>query len=184
MLAALALAVVVLNWTYGRFPPSPSRPARSPRSASYGSTTSNIPGAARRWCSSTACRGRREDWEDVTPLLAGRRTIAIDRPGFGYSTGGYVPFDRQLEAIHELLAKLRVARPILVGHSYGGTISLGFAERYPSEVRGLVLVDAAAAGTHPGAFEAQAHPCSSCSCRSSGRSPTSRFSQLLRKVVR
>jgi pimeloyl-ACP methyl ester carboxylesterase len=84
--------------------------------------------------------GTAEDWEDVTPLLAGHRTIAIDRPGFGYSSGGYLPFNRQLEAIHELLAKLDVTRPILVGHSYGGTISLGLAERYPSDVSGLVLV--------------------------------------------
>jgi pimeloyl-ACP methyl ester carboxylesterase len=45
--------------------------------------------------------GTAEDWEDVTPLLAGHRTIAIDRPGFGYSSGGYVPFNRQLEVIHE-----------------------------------------------------------------------------------
>ncbi|HXC23945.1 MAG TPA: alpha/beta hydrolase, partial [Solirubrobacteraceae bacterium] len=81
-----------------------------------------------------------------------------DRPGFGYSTGGYVPFDRQLEIIHELLAKLHVARVILVGHSYGGTISLGYAERYPSDVRGLVLVDAAAAGQKVEGFaHAQAH---------------------------
>ena len=36
--------------------------------------------------------------------------------------------------------------------------SLGFAERYPSEVRGLVLVDAAAAGQQIDAFAAaQAH---------------------------
>jgi pimeloyl-ACP methyl ester carboxylesterase len=102
--------------------------------------------------------GTADDWEDVTPLLAGHRTIAIDRPGFGYSTGGYVPFPRQLEIIDVLLRKLHVVRPILVGHSYGGTISLGFAERYPGQVRGLVLVDAAAAGQHLGAFaHAQAH---------------------------
>jgi pimeloyl-ACP methyl ester carboxylesterase len=102
--------------------------------------------------------GTADDWEDVTPLLAGHRTIAIDRPGFGYSDGGYVPFDRQLEAIDALLRKLHVVRPVLVGHSYGGTISLGFAERYPSEVSGLVLVDAAAAGQKLGAFgHAQAH---------------------------
>ncbi len=68
------------------------------------------------------------------------------------------PFERQLEAIDELLHKLHVVRPILVGHSYGGTISLGFAERYPSEVSGLVLVDAAAAGQKLNAFaQAQAH---------------------------
>ena len=63
--------------------------------------------------------GTAADWEDVTPLLADHRTIAIDRPG---------------------------------------TISLGLAERYPSEVSGLVLVDAAAAGEKTGTFQdTQAH---------------------------
>lgn len=102
--------------------------------------------------------GTAEGWDDVTPLLAGHRTIAIDRPGFGYSSGGYVPFNRQLAAIHELLARLHVTRPIPVGHSFGGTIALGLAERYPSDASGLVLVDVAAAGEKSGAFQdAQAH---------------------------
>jgi pimeloyl-ACP methyl ester carboxylesterase len=158
VVGVLALAVVVLNWTYGRLPAEP-RPTGSfvqvdglrihyiehPGSGSPVVLIHGLPGTA-------------EDWEDVTPLLAEHRTIAIDRPGFGYSTGGYVPFDRQLEVIHELLLKLHVKRPILVGHSYGGTISLGYAERYPSDISGLVLVDAAAAGLRTGTFEdAQAH---------------------------
>jgi pimeloyl-ACP methyl ester carboxylesterase len=154
----LALVVVVLNWTYGRLPAEP-RPTGSfmqvgklrihyIEHAGTGTPVVLIHGLP----------GTAEDWEDVTPLLAGHRTIAIDRPGFGYSSGGYVPFNRQLEAIHELLGKLNVTRPILVGHSYGGTISLGLAERYPSDVSGLVLVDAAAAGERTGAFQdAQAH---------------------------
>jgi pimeloyl-ACP methyl ester carboxylesterase len=158
LLAMLALAVVVLNWTYGRLPAEP-KPAGSfvqvgklrihyLERAGSGAPVLLIHGLP----------GTADDFDAVTPLLAGHRTIAIDRPGFGYSTGGYVPFERQLSAIHELLAKLHVTRPVIVGHSYGGAVALGFAERYPSEVRGLVLVDAAAAGTHPGSFERlQAH---------------------------
>lgn len=158
LLAVLALAVVVLNWTYGRLPAEP-KPAGSfvqvgklrihyLERAGSGTPVLLIHGLP----------GTADDFDAVTPLLAGRRTIAIDRPGFGYSTGGYVPFERQLSAIHELLGKLHVTRPVIVGHSYGGAVALGFAERYPSEVRGLVLVDAAAAGTHPGSFDRlQAH---------------------------
>jgi pimeloyl-ACP methyl ester carboxylesterase len=158
VVGVLAVMVVVLNWTYGRLPAEP-RPTGSfiqigklrihyIEHAGTGAPVVLIHGLP----------GTAEDWEDVTPLLTGHRTIAIDRPGFGYSSGGYVPFNRQLEAIHELLAKLHVTRPILVGHSYGGTISLGFAERYPSDVRGLVLVDAAAAGQKIGSFsDVQAH---------------------------
>jgi pimeloyl-ACP methyl ester carboxylesterase len=96
--------------------------------------------------------GTADDFEAVTPLLRGHRTIAIDRPGYGFSTGGYFTFDRQLQAVHELIEKLHLGHPILVGHSYGGAISLAYAERHPSGVRGLVLVDAAATCTHNSAF--------------------------------
>jgi alpha-beta hydrolase superfamily lysophospholipase len=48
---------------------------------------------------------------------------------------------------HGLIIRLHLGRPILVGHSYGGTISVAFAERHPDEVHGLVLVDAAATCT-------------------------------------
>ena len=158
VVAALALAVVVLNWTYGRLPAEPKPTGSFAQVGKLRIRYIEHPGSGTPVVLIHGLPGTAEDWEDVTPLLAGHRTIAIDRPGFGYSSGGYVPFDKQLEAIDALLHKLHVVRPILVGHSYGGTISLGFAERYPSEVRGLVLVDAAAAGQHVGGFErAQAH---------------------------
>lgn len=158
VLAALALVVVVLNWTLGRLPSEPKphgsfvtvEGVRIHYLERAGSGTPivllhGLPGTA-------------EDWNEVTPLLAGRRTIAIDRPGFGWSGDGYMKFDRQLEVLDALLTRLGASRPVLVGHSYGGTIALGFAERYPNRVSGLVLVDAAAAGTHTDSFErAQAH---------------------------
>ncbi|MFZ2113092.1 MAG: alpha/beta hydrolase [Solirubrobacteraceae bacterium] len=158
LLGVVALAVVVLNWTYGRLPSEPKPTGSFMQVGKLRVHYIEHPGGGTPVVLIHGLPGTAEDWEDVTPLLAGHRTIAIDRPGFGYSTGGYVPFDRQLEVIHELLAKLHVPRPILVGHSYGGTISLGLAERYPSDVRGLVLVDAAAAGQKIEAFtDVQAH---------------------------
>jgi len=139
VVAVPAAAVVVLNWTYGRLPAEPKPSGSFVQVGKLRIHYLERPGSGTPVVLIHGLPGTAEDWEDVTPLLASHRTIAIDRPGFGYSTGGYVPFDRQLETIHELLAKLHIVRPILVGHSYGGTIALGFAERYPSEVRGLVL---------------------------------------------
>jgi pimeloyl-ACP methyl ester carboxylesterase len=183
VLLALTVAVVVLNWTYGRLPPEPKPTIGSfiqvgkLRIHYIERRGSGIPVVLIHGLPGTA-----EDWEGVTPLLAGHRTIAIDRPGFGFSAGGYVPFNQQLEAIHELLAKLHVMRPILVGHSYGGTISLGFAEHYPSEVRGLVLVDAAA-GAHPDSFARfQAHFLHVLQLPVIWQIADVTFSQLLRKV--
>jgi pimeloyl-ACP methyl ester carboxylesterase len=153
VLAALALIVIVLNWTYGRLPGEPK-----PRGSFITVDGLRIHYIERAGNGTPVVLlhglpGTAEDFNEVTPLLAGHRTIAIDRPGFGYSSGGYVKFGRQVEVLDALLHRLGVTRPVLVGHSYGGTMSLAFAERYPKEIRGLVLVDAAAAGTRVGSFE-------------------------------
>lgn len=158
VLGALVLIVVTLNWTYGRLPGEPKPSGSFIQLGKLRVHYIEHPGSGTPVVLIHGLPGTAADWEDVTPLLAHHRTIALDRPGFGYSTGGYVTFERQLETIHALLERLHVTRPILVGHSYGGTISLGYAERYPNAVGGLVLVDAAAAGQKIDTFgKIQAH---------------------------
>jgi pimeloyl-ACP methyl ester carboxylesterase len=152
-LLALAALVVILNWTWGRLPGEPERTGRLIR---LGDTTVRViehPGKDPAVVLIHGLPGTAQDFDDVTPLLPGRHTIAFDRPGFGYSGGGFHPFDEQLTMLDELLAALHVQRPVLVGHSYGGTLALAYAERRPQNVRGLVLVDAAAGGEHTGGFE-------------------------------
>jgi pimeloyl-ACP methyl ester carboxylesterase len=153
VLAALALVVLVLNWTYGRLPAEPK-----PRGSFVTVDGLKIHYIERAGQGTPVVLlhglpGTAEDWNEVTPLLAGHRTIAIDRPGFGYSSGGYVKFNRQIEVLDALLWRLDVSLPIVVGHSYGGTLALAYAEQHPGNVRALVLVDAAAGGTHVGSFE-------------------------------
>lgn len=148
----LAVIVVVLNWTYGRLPATPPRSGRILQLAGLHVRYLERPGPEPAVILIHGLPGTAEDFEAVTPLIAGHRTIAIDRPGYGFSSGGYFPFDRQLQAVHEIVAKLHLGHPILVGHSYGGAVSLGYAERYPQEVSGLVLVDAAATCTHNDTF--------------------------------
>lgn len=157
-LAALAVVVIVLNWTLGRLPSEPKPHGSFVTVDGVRIHYLERAGAGAPVVLLHGLPGTAEDWNDVTPLLAGRRTIAVDRPGFGWSGDGYLKFARQLEVLDALLKQLGARHPILVGHSYGGTIALGFAERYPREVGGLVLVDAAAAGTHAGSFQRmQAH---------------------------
>lgn len=141
---ALAVIVVVLNWTYGRLPATPRASGQFLQLSGLKLRYLERPGPEPAVLLIHGLPGTADDFEAVTPLLHGHRTISIDRPGFGFSTGGYFPFDRQLQAVHEVIEKLHLGRPVLVGHSYGGSISLGYAERHPGEVRGLVLVDAAA----------------------------------------
>jgi pimeloyl-ACP methyl ester carboxylesterase len=149
---ALAVLVVVLNWTYGRLPVTPHATGSFIQLAGVKLRYLERPGPEPAVLLIHGLPGTAEDFENVTPLIAGHRTIAIDRPGFGFSTGGYFSFDRQLQAVRELIERLHLGRPVLVGHSYGGTISLAYAERHPAEVRGLVLVDAAATCTHNSTF--------------------------------
>lgn len=64
----------------------------------------------------------------------------IDLPGFGNSsepTYGYTIYD-YYEVIDELLTKLKIDNPILIGHSFGGRIAIVYAAK--KKVDKLVLL--------------------------------------------
>ncbi len=152
VLVVLAALVVLVNWTWGNLPGEPPRSGSEAQLGDMRVRYVEHPGAGTPIVLIPGLPGTAEDFEKVTPLLAGHRTIAIDRPGYGYSSGGYHPIERQLVAIEQLLDRLAIRKAVLVGHSYGGTIALAFAARRPERVRGLVLVDAAAGGVRSDAF--------------------------------
>ena len=153
VLLALAGLVVVLNWTWGRLPAQPRATGRFATIDGVRVRYLERPGADPAVVLIHGLPGTADDFDKVTALLPGRHTIAFDRPGFGYSSGGYHPMAQQLTVLKDLLARFALHRPVLVGHSYGGTIALAFTEQNPGDVGGLVLVDAAAAGERSGAFQ-------------------------------
>jgi pimeloyl-ACP methyl ester carboxylesterase len=73
------------------------------------------------------------------------RVCSYDRPGYAWSDPGPQPLTFRQEA-YELESALRLAGEkgpyILVGHSLGGLVVETFAEGYPDEAAGMVLVDA------------------------------------------
>jgi pimeloyl-ACP methyl ester carboxylesterase len=81
-------------------------------------------------------------------VLAGRlagefRLILVDRPGSGYSTraaGADATLTAQAAAIAKLIGALGLTRPLVVGHSLGGAVSLALALDHPDCVGGLALV--------------------------------------------
>lgn len=75
----------------------------------------------------------------VGDRLEGNHIIIIDLPGYGQSSEpDYVwSIYDYVEGIKELLESLNVSRPILVGHSFGGKISLVYASKY--DVEKLIL---------------------------------------------
>jgi len=85
------------------------------------------------------------DFRDAIDLAAeqGYRAIAFDRPGYGYSerpkNKRVTPRD-QVRLIHGALRQLGVQKPVLVGHSWSGTMTLAYALDYPDEVSGVVLL--------------------------------------------
>ena len=90
--------------------------------------------------------GSHEDFDPVVAELPGLHLISIDRPGFGWSKGGWLPYQEQIDVVHELLTALKLAPAVLVGHSFGGTLALGVARRYPQDVASLILVAPGAGG--------------------------------------
>jgi pimeloyl-ACP methyl ester carboxylesterase len=70
------------------------------------------------------------------------RVIVIDRPGFGHSSRPrnviWTP-DAQAQLIRRALERLGVSRAIVLGHSWGSSVAVALALRFPDTVRGLVL---------------------------------------------
>ena len=84
---------------------------------------------------------------DLVGRLAPRyRVIAFDRPGLGYSddlgTPGNSPMV-QAEVLQAATAELGVTRPIVLGHSYGGSVAMAWGLLDPAGTRGLVVVSGA-----------------------------------------
>ena len=82
------------------------------------------------------------------------RVCSYDRAGMGWSEPGSGPPDanRVPSDLHALLQEANEEGPyVLVGHSLAGLYCRVYAERYPEEVAGMVLVDS----THPDQFEGQ-----------------------------
>ena len=74
------------------------------------------------------------------------RVIAIDLLGHGKSDClGYVhTMEDHADAVHAVLSELRIRKAIFVGHSMGGYVSLAFAELYPENIKGLILLNSTA----------------------------------------
>ncbi|MGA7997393.1 MAG: alpha/beta hydrolase [Bradyrhizobium sp.] len=70
------------------------------------------------------------------------RVIVIDRPGFGHSSRPrnviWTP-DAQAQLIKRALDRLGVSHAIVLGHSWGASVAVALALKFPELVRGLVL---------------------------------------------
>ena len=85
-------------------------------------------------------------WHKVQPRVAEfTRVCSYDRAGLGWSEPSPRPRTSRViaEELHALLKKAQVPPPfVLVGHSMGGLNVRMYVSLYPSDVVGMVLVDA------------------------------------------
>ena len=85
----------------------------------------------------------------VPGLSLHHRVLAFDRPGHGYSerpAGEWPDPAEQARYLHTALIELGVSRPLLVGHSWSGSLVLAYLLNYPGDTAGGVLL---AGGSHP-----------------------------------
>jgi pimeloyl-ACP methyl ester carboxylesterase len=105
-----------------------------------------------------ANQGTVSNWIWIQSELATTtRVCAYDRAGLGWSDLSPEPQDtkQNAQALHTLLRNANAPAPyVLVGHSFGGLYVRMFAEMYPTEVVGMVLIE----GTHPDALKALGLP--------------------------
>ncbi|MCU1313933.1 MAG: haloalkane dehalogenase, partial [Acidobacteriaceae bacterium] len=84
-------------------------------------------------------------WARVQPLVAEfASAVSYDRAGFGWS-GEALRAASLTDLLNDLLSVVAwaggEAPVVLAAHSFGALLALGFAQRYPERVAGLVLLD-------------------------------------------
>jgi len=84
-------------------------------------------------------------WSEIQPTLSRKtRVCAWDPAGLGFSSGSPEPQDalHQTFDLEKTLSKAHIEGPLIVAaHSAGGLVALLLADRHPSLVVGMVLID-------------------------------------------
>ena len=79
-------------------------------------------------------------WDLVAPILAEHYSvIAVDQRGHGKSAKpneGY-DFSTVTEDVITFMDTVNIYNPIIVGHSWGGSVALCLATKYPERITGL-----------------------------------------------
>lgn len=89
----------------------------------------------------------RKSWIPVMEILTlnGFQVMAPDLPGFGESDFPPTSWNVQnyVDCVLVLLDTLKLKKVILIGHSFGGRISIKLASQHPERVENLILVASA-----------------------------------------
>jgi pimeloyl-ACP methyl ester carboxylesterase len=86
-------------------------------------------------------------------VAAKYHTIAFDRPGHGLSENPIHTVatpEYQARMLHSALEELGITNPLLVAHSWSGSLALSYALQFPQDLSGLVLIGGMAYETKAG----------------------------------
>ena len=79
----------------------------------------------------------------VDRLATDYRVIVLERPGSGHSSqpsDALASLRAQARTVASFISALKLEKPLVVGHSFGGAVALALALYHPKEVGGLALV--------------------------------------------
>jgi pimeloyl-ACP methyl ester carboxylesterase len=82
-------------------------------------------------------------WRNTIEILGQEfRTYALDFFGFGESLDKTADFsvDNYVNSVYQFMDRLGIVKAPLIGHSMGGTVSLGASIRYPEQVVKTVVI--------------------------------------------
>lgn len=127
------------------------------------------------------------DWVQVAAALAAdREVVAYDARGYGnssWSPSADYSLDAQLSDIAVLTDHLGWKRPVLLGHSRGGSFALRYAHAFPERVGAVIFADSCpgrtargpvpAAGTAAAAVAEPVYPTLAEALASTSRDPSS-----------
>ncbi|MCB1476476.1 MAG: alpha/beta hydrolase [Rhodobiaceae bacterium] len=90
-------------------------------------------------------RDQKRSWDWIAPRLAKRyRVIAHDLRGHGWSDrvsdGAYTVMDNVLD-FAALMDELEADKPVIIGHSLGGNITIRYCGLFPDRVERLVAIE-------------------------------------------
>ncbi|WP_233191171.1 2-succinyl-6-hydroxy-2,4-cyclohexadiene-1-carboxylate synthase [Sporosarcina sp. P20a] len=88
--------------------------------------------------------GSTATWQQtIEELVTDYYVVAVDLIGHGKTeapeTVNRYKMEEQIEDLYEVLQKLKITKPILLGYSMGGRIALGYTATHPDKVTSLVL---------------------------------------------
>ena len=89
-----------------------------------------------------------EIWKEYALNLSkSYKVVSIDLLGHGKSecTSYLHSMEDMAEAVNVVLKEVGIRKAVFVGHSLGGYVTLAFAEKYPSKLKGLCMFNSTAA---------------------------------------